>query len=460
MNDTSDTHMNEGLLSRTLQYALKYQNSVMERPVFPRPEDIMALDGFREEWPDAGYSAISTLDLLHDLGSKGTVATTGGRYFGFVTGGSLPSAMAADWLLTAWDQCASLPVLSPVSAVIEDVAGGWVLEALDLPRDSMVAFPTGASYGNLIALTAARRAQLLAQGYDVDAEGLRNSPPIRVIVSEETHATLIKGLGVLGLGRNCVEIVPTDDQGCMSFKNLPPLDQSCIVCAQAGNVNSGGFDDFSAIAEATNTVGAWLHIDGAFGLWARASGIHSYLAEGAQRAQSWVTDGHKWLNTPYDCGIVIIKDRAMVHDSLGMSTAYLPEDKLIPAKDRLIELSRRARGVTVWAALRSLGRSGLADLIERHCQLAKMMAEGLEKLGFCVHNKVVLNQIVASYGSEARTEAIRSHLIDGGIAWCGPTQWKGHAAFRISISGWATTALDVQKTLEALAKAIKEIDKA
>jgi glutamate/tyrosine decarboxylase-like PLP-dependent enzyme len=440
-----------GLAARLSQ---AYVRGIALRPVFPGDQALASLAAFDETWPNGPSPAAETIRLLDGAGSPATVATTGSRYFGFVTGGALPAALAADWMVSVWDQPAPLPILSPAVAAIEAVAGRWVLEALDLPRSAAVAFPTGASYGNLIALAAARRAVLLRQNYDVDELGLRGAPPFRVIVSDEVHSTLIKGVGVLGIGRAALEIVPTDDQGRLRIDALPTLDPTCIVCVQAGNVNSGAFDPIADIAAKTKAAGAWLHVDGAFGLWARAAPRLAHLAAGIEHADSWVTDGHKWLNTPYDCGIVICRDPHMLQGAMSISAAYMPEGETIPAKDRLIEFSRRARGVTVWAAMRALGRQGLSDLIDTCCQHAGTLRAGLSNMGWTIHNDVVLNQVVASYGGAQRTERIRAAIASAGICWFGPTRWRGHDAIRLSVSSWATSAADIAATLDAIAAAV------
>lgn len=431
-----------------------YVRGISKRRVFPGDMELVSLEAFREPWPNGPSPAAETIRLLDAAGSPATVATTGSRYFGFVTGGALPAALAADWMVSAWDQPAALPILSPAVAAIESAAARWVLEALNLPASAAVSFPTGASYGNLIALAAARRAVLLRQNYDVDELGLRGAPPFRVIISDEAHSTLIKGLGVLGIGRQAVEIVPTDDQGRMRLEALPPLDNSTIVCVQAGNVNSGSFDPIADIAAKTKAAGAWLHVDGAFGLWARAAPHLAHLAAGIELADSWVTDGHKWLNTPYDCGIVICRDPQALHGAMSITAAYMPEGEIVPAKDRLIEFSRRARGVTVWAAMRVLGRQGLSDLIETCCKHAQTLRAGLLKMGWTIHNDVILNQVVASYESGERTELIRTAVNAEGICWFGPTRWRGQDAIRMSVSSWATAEGDIEAALDAISAAM------
>lgn len=436
-------------LTVAAEAARRYAAEIGARRVFPDDAALKALAAFDEPLPDRGASAEETIALLDRLGSPASVATTGGRYFGFVTGAALPAALAADWLVATWDQPALAPVAGPGVAAVEQVAARWTLDALHLPASMSVVFPASASFGTIVGLAAARRAVLLRQGWDVDERGLNGAPRLRVIVSAETHSTLVKGLGVLGLGRKAAEIVPTDDQGRLRADLLPPLDATTIVCAQAGNVNSGAFDPLAEIAAKTRAAGAWLHVDGAFGLWARASGRFASLAAGAEHADSLTTDGHKWLNTPYDCGIAIVKEQAMLTGAMSLAAAYLPADEIPPAKDSLIELSRRARGVTVWAALRSLGRDGLAALIERSCDHAKALADGLAALGYDIHNDVVLNQVVASFGDKARTDAIRRHVERAGEAWVGPTEWRGRPSFRLSVSSHATTSDDVERTIRA-----------
>jgi glutamate/tyrosine decarboxylase-like PLP-dependent enzyme len=442
--------MKKDCLPFALERALAFATASPDRPVSPDAEALAGLAAFDEPWPDHPADGHETLAMLDSRGSPATVATTGGRYFGFVTGGVLPAALAADWLVSAWDQPAALPVMSPAVARIETIAARWVLEALDLPRSAAVAFPTGASQGNIVALAAARRAVLLRQGHDVEEAGLRDSPPIRVIISDEAHSTLIKGLGILGLGRKAVETVPTDSQGRMRLDALPALDDRTILCVQAGNVNSGASDPLRPLAEKARAAGAWLHVDGAFGLWARACSRLAHQLDGVELADSWVTDGHKWLNTPYDGGIVICRDTSALVGAMSFSAAYMPQDEAVPQKDMLMEFSRRARGVPVWAALRSLGRSGLDALVDRTCRHAERLAEALAAHGFTIHNEVALNQVVVSCGTPEATDRVREHVCASGFAWFGPTRWRGHHAFRISVSSWATGDGDIDALIAAL----------
>jgi glutamate/tyrosine decarboxylase-like PLP-dependent enzyme len=443
------------LLHDAQRRSLAYVEQAPHRAVYPDADAVRALQLFDEPLPAGTTDGSETLALLDRVGSPATVASTGGRYFGFVVGGSLPSALAADWLVSAWDQSSTMPVNSPAVAAIEAVAARWILGLLGLPEDAAVGFVTGASIGNLVALTAARRHLLLKAGYDVDDKGLSGAPDLRVVVSDEIHATLLKMLGILGLGRARVERIPTDEQGRVRASLLPPLDDRTIVCLQAGNVNSGAFDPFREVAAATRAAGAWLHVDGAFGLWARAAPERAQLADGVELADSWVTDAHKYLNVPYDSGIVICRHPQSLRGAMSLTAAYMPVEEQVPAKDLLPEFSRRARGVPVWAALRTLGQSGVADLVERICRLAQRLAHGLADMGFEIHNDVVLNQVVASAGTPELTRRIRELVEEEGTCWFGPTRWRGRDAVRFSVSSWATTEADIDRSLAAIASAAR-----
>ena len=445
---------NPMLLADAQRRALAYLENVTARSVYPDAAAIQGLKAFDEPLPDDPLAPETTLRLLDEAGSPATVASAGARYFGFVVGGSLPVALAADWLISAWDQTATMPVTSPTAAKLEAVASRWLLDILGLPAESAVAFVTGASIGNLLGLAAARHHLLRRVGYDVEAQGLFGAPPLRVVASAEIHSTLIKVLGILGLGRSRIETVETDAQGRLIPDRLPPLDDRTIVCIQAGNVNSGSFDPFRDVIARARTAGAWVHVDGAFGLWAGASAKTRHLVDGIDGADSWVTDGHKWLNVPYDCGMIACRHPEALRGAMGLTAAYMLSSEEIPAKDLGPEFSRRARGITVWAALRTLGRTGVADLVDRCCAHARRMAEGLRALGFDIHNDVVLNQIVASFGDAAQTARIQALVEQDGTCWFGPTQWRGRPAVRISISSWATGDGDIDAALAAIGRAV------
>jgi glutamate/tyrosine decarboxylase-like PLP-dependent enzyme len=391
------------------------------------------------------------LQWLDEIGSPATMAMAGPRFYGMVIGGSLPAALAANWLAAAWDQNTGLYQLTPGTAYLEIVALRWLLEVLKLPPKSGAAFVTGATVANFTALAAARHAVLKRAGWNVEADGLFGAPPITVIVGAEAHPTLFKSLGLLGLGRSRVVKIPADGQGRMRAEALPKISGPTIVCVQAGNVNTGAFDPIDQICSIAHDGGAWVHVDGAFGLWASAAPSHAHLTIGIQNADSWATDAHKYLNVPYDCGLAFVRNAEALRAAMAITAEYLPtaSPERNPS-DFTPELSRRARGVEVWAALRSLGRKGLADLIERTCRCARRFAEGLSGAGFQILNEVVLNQVLVSFGEAEKTNRVIADIQADGTCWCGGTVWQGKTAMRISVSSWATTETDVERSLEAM----------
>jgi glutamate/tyrosine decarboxylase-like PLP-dependent enzyme len=391
------------------------------------------------------------LQLLDELGSPATIGSAGGRFFGFVIGGSLPAALAANWLVSAWDQNSALYRVTPGTAKLEQVALRWLLDALHLPPSAGGAFVSGATVANFTALAAARHAVLSRAGWDVEGQGLFDAPPITVVIGAEAHPTLFKALGLLGLGRQRVIKVPVDHQGRMRPEALPPLSGPTIVCVQAGNINTGAFDPIHQISAYAHQAGAWVHVDGAFGLWALAAPALAHLTRGLDQADSWATDAHKWLNVPYDSGLAFVRDAEALRAAMAVTADYLPTAtaERNPA-DYTPELSRRARGVEVWAALRSLGRAGLADLIERNCRHARRFAQAFKVAGYEVLNEVVLNQVLVSFGDAATTNRIIADIQADGTCWAGGTVWQGQTAMRISVSSWATTEADVERSLEAM----------
>jgi glutamate/tyrosine decarboxylase-like PLP-dependent enzyme len=438
------------LLKETLDRAIRYYESVELRSVFPSRAQIEALSQLGGSLPEHPTDPHSVIRMLDEIGSPATVATTGGRYFGFVTGGALPVAVAANWLAGIWDQNAAFEVSTPVGVVLERIAIGWIVEALGLPAESRGAFVTGTSMGNFTALAAARHAQLAKLGWDVEAKGLFGAPEISVVVGKEVHATLLKALSLLGMGRERVVTVPVDGQGRMRPDRLPPLSESSIVCIQAGNVNTGAFDPAAEICALAHEAGAWVHVDGAFGIWAAAVPGRVHLTTGIADANSWATDAHKWLNVPYDCGIVLVRDYEALVRAMTLSAAYLPDDLEVDPISASPEGSRRARGVETWAALRCLGRTGLADMVERCCRHAERLAQGLRDAGYQVLNDVVLNQVLVSFGDEEKTRNTIAAVQAEGTCWCGGTVWQGKTAMRISVSSWATTDEDVERSLQAI----------
>jgi glutamate/tyrosine decarboxylase-like PLP-dependent enzyme len=390
------------------------------------------------------------LALLDEIGSPATVATTGGRYFGFVIGGTLPAALAVNWLAGAWDQNAGLWVVSPVAARIEEIVLGWILDLLGLPVTCGGGFVTGTTMANFTSLAAGRTALLKRAGWNVEEDGLFGAPPVKVVVGEEAHVSLLKALSLLGLGRSRVVSVPTDEQGRIRTDALPEFDDRTLVCIQAGNVNSGAFDPAPEICKRAREAGAWVHVDGAFGLWAAVSSRYAELVDGFSLADSWAIDCHKWLNVPYDSGIAVVREAEHLRTAMSLSAAYLQTSDVREPCHYTPEVSRRARGIELWAALRSLGREGLADLIERNCRQAKVIAGQLRDAGFEVLNDVVLNQVVVSFGTDDETRRVVAELQNEGTCWCGGTQWRGHTAMRISLSSWATTEEDVERSLQAV----------
>jgi glutamate/tyrosine decarboxylase-like PLP-dependent enzyme len=445
------------LLRRTAELAEAHVGGLGERRVGASAsyEDVLAaLDA---PLPENGCPPEQAVDQLVAAADPGLIASPGPRYFGFVTGGALPAALAADWLVSAWDQNAFSRVASPAAAAIEAAAERWVLEALGLPETAVVGFPTGATGGNFVGLAAARNRVLARAGWDVAADGLFGAPPVRVLVGEEVHASLLNALRLVGLGEARAERIPADGNGAMRADALAAAldDSPTIVCAQAGNVNTGASDPLAEIVAAARARDAWVHVDGAFGLWAAASPRHRAQVRGAEGADSWSVDAHKWLNVPYDCGMAIVADPAAARAALASEAAYLPSGGGRDASDYVAESSRRARSIPVWAALRSLGRAGVADLVDRCCALAMRAAEALSaRDGVEVLNDVVLNQALVRFDDDdATTRRVIEDVQRGGEAWLGGTVWRGRAAARISVSGWNTTEADIDRLVNALAAA-------
>jgi glutamate/tyrosine decarboxylase-like PLP-dependent enzyme len=440
------------LLHSVAGRAARYLEEIQERRVGPSAEGIGALAQFVEPLPESPASPEDVIRLLDEAGSAAAMGIAGPRFFGFVIGGSLPAALAANWLASAWDQNATLFAASPVAAVLEDVSLRWLLDALALPETCGGAFVTGGTTANFTALAAARHAVLARAGWDVEARGLFGAPEIAIAVSEEAHPSVLKSLGMLGMGRDRVLRVPVDGQGRMVAGEIPDLSGPAIVCLQAGNVNTGAFDPAGEICRRAHEMGAWVHVDGAFGLWASASPKYAQLAAGCADADSWATDAHKWLNVPYDSGLAFVRDASQLTGAMSMSAAYLPQGQHREPAMYVPELSRRARGIDTWAAMKSLGRSGIAELIERCCLCAQRFASGLQAAGFEVLNEIVLNQVLVSFGTPEETLRVIAAVQEEGTCWCGSTVWQGRTAMRISVSSWATTLLDVDRSLAAIVK--------
>jgi glutamate/tyrosine decarboxylase-like PLP-dependent enzyme len=440
------------MLERTLRHAEAFLASLEDRPVGPPVDPDALRAALAVELMDDGVPAQQVIDELVAGADPGLVASAGPRYFGFVTGGALPAALAADWLTSTWDQNAHMWVGSPAASVVEEVVEDWVLSLLGLPASASVGLVTGAQMANATCLAVARDHVLKQAGWDAASQGLIGAPPLTVIAGEEAHATVFSALRLLGLGRDAAELVAVDDQGAMDPDALARQLRDAgpaIVCAQAGNVNSGAFDPFEPIEYLCEQSGAWLHVDGAFGLWAAASPEYRHLVRGLERAHSWATDAHKWLNVPYDGGLAIVKDRAAHRRAMSLSAAYLVAGEQRDNYDYTPEASRRARGFPLYAALRSLGRRGIAELIERNCAQAALFARLLRDGGAEILNDVVLNQVLvaASPSAVARIQA-------DGTCWAGATVWHGREALRISASSWATTDADVERSARSILKAL------
>ena len=467
-----DAPVRSELLHRTADLATEYLDSLATRPV-ARPVDLDALRAaMGGPLPDGPSDPASVVADLAAAADPGLVASAGPRFFGFVVGGSLPAALAADWLTSAWDQNAGLYALSPAAAVAEEVASAWLIELLGLPEGTSVGLVTGATMANFTALAAARHGVLAKVGWDVERHGLQGAPDVTVVTHEGSHVTVYASLQMLGLGREGehVRVVAADDQGRMRpdalRETLAGIDGPTIVCAQAGNVNTGAFDAFDALVPIAHERGAWIHIDGAFGIWAAAVPSMRDRMRGYEDADSWSTDAHKWLNVPYDSGLAFVRDAAAHHAAMTLGAAYYVETSGSERDNYnwAPESSRRARGFSLLAALRSLGRSGLVDLIERDCALARRMAEHLRAVpGTRILNDVVLNQVLVRFdgadptddvAGDARTRAIIADVQRDGTCWLGGTTWQGRAAMRFSVTGWQTTEADIDRSAAAILRSV------
>ena len=447
------------LLRRTAEIASDYLESLDERPVRPDAtiDELRAVLG--GPLPEGPSSASEVIEELARDADPGLMGMPSGRFFGFVIGGGIPAAIAADWLTSAWDQNAGLALPTPSAAVVEDVAAQWLKELLGLPETASYGLVTGCQMAHFTCLAAARHHLLADLGWDVERQGLNGAPPIRVVASTTRHATVDRALRFLGIGTAAIDEVPADDSGRMLMDELRVALASgsgpTIVCVQAGELNTGAFDDFPAAAAACAAAGAWLHVDGAFGLWAAASPSLRQLTRGAELADSWATDAHKWLNVPYDSGLAFCAHPASHRAALGIRSAYLVHGDAAGARDAVDfnpEHSRRARAFPIYATLRTLGRTGVAELIESNCARARELAEGLAELPGCeVLNEVVLNQVLIRFEDDARTDAVMSAVQESGEAWMSGTTWNGSKTIRLSVSNWQTNEDDVQRTIAAFA---------
>jgi glutamate/tyrosine decarboxylase-like PLP-dependent enzyme len=447
----------EEILKDAALRSIRYLEGLPKRSVAPGPRALERLRELRRPLPSDPTDPKTVLALLDDVASPATVASAGGRYFGFVIGGSLPASLAAQWLAAAWDQDAGNIVMAPSAAALEEVALGWLVDVLKLPQGTGAGFVTGATMANFSGLAAARHEVLRRVGWDVEAQGLFSAPPITVVIGDEAHVSLLKALTLLGLGRDRVVRVPADAQGRMIAEKLPEPKGPTIVCMQSGNVNTGAFDPAREICAKAHAGGAWVHVDGAFGLWAASSPRYAHLAAGVSEADSWATDAHKWLNVPYDSGIVFVRGPAALKGAMSATAAYLMQSEGREPCSFTPEFSRRSRGVEIWAALLSLGRSGLSDLIDRTCTHARRFAQGLKDIGWVVLNDVQLNQVLVRLGDDETTRQAVREIQSEGTCWCGPTLWHGQAAMRVSVSSWATSYEDVERSLQAITRITERV---
>jgi glutamate/tyrosine decarboxylase-like PLP-dependent enzyme len=445
MMDERDT-----LLIDAATRARNYLTAIDDRSVAVHPHAKVQLEALHVPFHESSTSPAEVLGLLDRLGSPATTALAGGRFFGYVCGGTLPAALAALWLAAAWDQDAGMSSICPINATIEEVVRSWLIDLFGLPGETGVGFVTGGTMANFSALAAARHHVLAEVGWDVERDGLFGAPQVSVFVSDEVHVSVIKALGLLGFGRSRLMRLPVDNQGRIVASNLPAITGPSIVCTQVGNVNTGASDPVGAICDWAHEGNAWVHVDGAFGLWAAASTTRAHLLEGVSRADSWATDAHKWLNVPYDSGIALVRRSETLRKAMAATAAYLEKSTLREPDQFTPEMSRRARGIEIWAALSSLGRSGLQDLIDRTCDHAARFASGLREAGYEILNDVDLNQVLVSFGSPEVTRQVIAELQADGTCWCGGTIWQGRTAMRISVSSWATTEHDVATSLQAM----------
>jgi glutamate/tyrosine decarboxylase-like PLP-dependent enzyme len=449
---------NKKLLEVAKEYAVDYLEGLPHKRAFPSKDDLKELEKLSIALPEEGKKPKKVIEILNTIGSRNTVASNGSRYFGFVFGGTVPAALAANWLATTWDQNAVFKISSPISAQIEKITAGWLLDLLQLPEKSAVGFVTGTTMANFCGALAARHNLYKRRGWNSKSNGIQGAPPIRVIVGEEIHASMMRALIFAGFGLDNLIRVPTDEQGRIIENNFPEIDESTFICLQAGNVNTGAIDPVKNICMKAKEKGAWVHIDGAFGLWARSSPTKAHLADGCELADSWAIDLHKWLNVPYDAGLIICREPKTLQEALSVSAAYLPDSTEPDPYFYTPEMSRRARAIETWAALYSLGRKGVIDLIENCCSLAELFAAHLKKAGFQILNEVSLNQVLVSFGDPETTNRIIKKIQDDGTCWCGGTVWKGKTAMRISVSSWMTTKEDIRICSESITRIAREVE--
>jgi len=450
--------MRQELISKKIfeqakSYAYEYMDGIDSMDVFPQKGALKLLKHFDEELNQESTSAEVLLDQLHKYGSPNTTAQIGGRYFGFVNGGAVPASLATKWLADIWDQNGGLFYTSAINAKLEQVCEKWLKDLFNLPKSTVAGFVSGTSTANLCAIAAARYHLLKRQDWDVNEKGLVGSPPIRIIAHEQVHSSVKKTFALLGLGKANIEWVPSDDQGRMQVDKMPMLDDSCLLILQAGNANTGSFDRFDTICDLANKAEAWVHIDGAFGLWVAASKSLSYLTKGIEKATSWAVDGHKTLNTPYDSGIVLCKENDALISAMQATGEYIVYSDQREPILYTNEMSKRARAIELWATLKYLGKNGIDEMVSQFHKHAKYLESELKKGGFTIMNDVVFNQVLVACDSDEQTLSCLSNLQQSGKLWLGESKWLGHSVIRVSICSWYTSVSDINKTVDEFVKA-------
>lgn len=448
----------KNVFKKTQNYSIEYLENIFERNVYPTEEALYNLSVFDESFPRNSSDAVEVIELLNKFGSPATVSTLGGRYFGFVCGSALPVGIAAKNLGTYWDQCPTMHVLSPIAAKLESVVEKWLIEIFNLPKSTSAGFVSGTTTANISGLAAARYRILKRQNWDVNEKGLYSAPKIRVITGQ-AHSSIIKALQLLGFGKENIEWVKTDNQGRIIPESFPRLDDSTIVILQAGNVNSGSFDPFEEICKKAQIANSWVHIDGAFGLWAQAVDKLKYLTKGCNMANSWAVDGHKTLNTPYDCGVILCKDEEAITAAMQTSGAYLNRSDDRDGMYYTPEMSRRARIIELWATMKYLGKKGVDEMISIMVDRAKQFSREISALkGFTVENDVEFNQVIVKCETDLITQNVLKNIQELRECWLGGSSWKGKKVIRVSICSWATTEEDITRSVNSFKEAL-EIEK-
>ncbi|MDO6694455.1 aminotransferase class V-fold PLP-dependent enzyme [Aliiglaciecola sp. 3_MG-2023] len=444
------------LLKQACDSAISYQKNSHQRAVYPSQQSLELLKEFDTQLPEHMGDGEAILDLLAKQGELNTVRYSNGRYYGFVNGSALPIGLAAKWLADVWDQNAALFVTSPIAAKLESICQQWLQQLFGLPTNTVAGFVGGTSIASLCGIAAARYRQLSHLGWDITQQGLFAAPALRIILGRQTHSSVVKGLNILGFGQQQIEWVDCDQQGRIKVESIPPLDKSCIIVLQAGNVCSGAFDDFHTIIPKAKAAKAWVHVDGAFGLWAGASQRFATLTKSMHLADSWSVDGHKTLNTPYDCGVILCADASALTQAMQQQGSYIQTSE---SRDNMMftpDMSRRARGIELWACLAYLGKSGIAELVDLLHQHAVYFAKQAEIAGFKVLNEVVFNQVILSAGSDESTQNILKSIQNSGVSWCGGATWMGQQVIRISICSWATTQSEIDKSISIFSNCLAE----